>query len=384
MESSSTSSIPHLVAIPYPGRGHVNPMLHLCRRLASRGIHVTFVLTREWLRLLSPSSTIPDNLRFLPIPDVLPSERHRGVDLPAFVRAVLTNMGEQVDELLGRLRPPADFVLADSLLPWAPEIGRRRGLPVAAIFPQAATELLALYELSNIEAGAGAASDLLNYIPKDLPYSPLDSSRGCIQSFTDSISWSFTAESLLFTSFYELESHAMDSLRSKIQIPVHPIGPSIPYNSPVLTHPYTKWLDSKPVNSILYVSLGSFLPVPTPQMEELALGLSASGSPFLWAVQEEHSRIQELIGDKDEGLIVSWCDQLSVLRHPSVGGFLSHCGWNSMLEAVHAGVPVIAFPLMWDQYPNSNIIVDDWGVGVRLRDGADDGGVVRREVVRVL
>ena len=78
----------------------------------------------------------------------------------------------------------------------------------------------------------------------------------------------------------------------------------------------------------------------------------------------EASRLKESCGDT--GLVVPWCDQLRVLCHPSIGGFWSHCGWNSTLEAVYAGIPMFTFPLFLDQVPNSRQIVEDWKIGWRV------------------
>lgn len=125
---------------------------------------------------------------------------------------------------------------------------------------------------------------------------------------------------------------------------------------------------------MLYVSLSSFLPFTNEELKEIAIGLRMSGHPFLWSLSDSKN-IEELIGQK--GMVVPWCNQAGVLCHPSIGGFLTHCGWNSTLESIHAGVPMLTFPLMWDQYPNGKLIVEDWRVGFSLKD--EEKGVVSRE-----
>ena len=149
----------HLVAIPFPGRGHINPMLGLCRHLASRGLLVTVVVTEEWLALLSspPAPMLHSNIRLRSIPNVLPSEKTRGANYEAFIMAVLTKMGAPVGELVEGLDVAVDAVLADSTLPWAPEIGKRLGVPVSSLFPQSAALFLALHHLSGLEAENGQA-----------------------------------------------------------------------------------------------------------------------------------------------------------------------------------------------------------------------------------
>nr|CAD1833708.1 unnamed protein product [Ananas comosus var. bracteatus] len=139
--------------------------------------------------------------------------------------------------------------------------------------------------------------------------------------------------------------------------PLHPIAPSFPhlptntttnnnYDASPQPH-YFQWLSSHPPNSILYVSLGSFLPLSKQEVKELALGLKLSGHPFLWSMrtEEEDDDVAGVAGVGEKGMVVPWCEQSRVLCHPSVGGFLTHCGWNSTLEGLYAGVPMLTYPL---------------------------------------
>lgn len=188
---------------------------------------------------------------------------------------------------------------------------------------------------------------------------------------------------------YELEASVIDSLRSILSCPVYPIGPCVPYmtledhtasNGKIASQgDYFTWLDSQPVNSVLYVSLGSFVPVSASQLEEIALGLIASEVRFLWILREQSPRVQELIAGINNGMILPWCEQLKVLCHRSVGGFLTHCGLNSTLEAVFAGVPMLALPLFFDQPIDGRLIVEEWKVGLNCRDWASKDGLIGRE-----
>ncbi|KAL0459912.1 UNVERIFIED_CONTAM: UDP-glycosyltransferase 87A1 [Sesamum latifolium] len=197
------------------------------------------------------------------------------------------------------------------------------------------------------------------------------------------------AKFLVFTSIYALESQVLDALKQKSTFSIYNIGPATSYfnfkqisTSTTNTYDddqlhctnnnYLKWLDAQPPSSVLYVSLGSFLSVSKAQAEEIALGLRTSGIRFLWVARRETSRLQEMCGEK--GLVVEWCRQLEVLRHPSVGGYWSHCGWNSTKEAVLAGVPMLTSPILIDQLPNAKAIVEDWKIGWRVWNGVSDEG----------
>jgi hypothetical protein len=125
----------HLVAVPYPGRGHVNAMLNLCRLLAARdGVTITVVVTEEWLGLLGAPAALPDlgpRVRFEAIPNVIPSEHGRANDMVGFLEAVYTKMAAPFERLLDRLAPPAPAaIVADVFVPWTVGVGARRGVPV--------------------------------------------------------------------------------------------------------------------------------------------------------------------------------------------------------------------------------------------------------------
>jgi UDP:flavonoid glycosyltransferase YjiC (YdhE family) len=155
-----------------------------------------------------------------------------------------------------------------------------------------------------------------------------------------------------------------------IKWPIKPIGPTIPSmfldkrlgddkdyglnlfkpNSDVCM----KWLDSKEPGSVVYVSFGSLAAVGEEQMAELAWGLKRTNRCFLWIVREsEESKLpRDFVKETSNiGLIIKWCPQLQVLAHKSVGCFMTHCGWNSTLEALSLGVPMVAMP-QWTDQPN--------------------------------
>lgn len=140
------------------------------------------------------------------------------------------------------------------------------------------------------------------------------------------------------------------------------------------------WLDTRPAHSVVYVSFGSLATPSAGQMAEVAEGLYNSGKDFLWVVRaSEISKIPKDFRDKvkGRGLLITWSPQLEVLAHPAVGCFVTHCGWNSTMEALGIGVPMVAMPQWSDQPTNARYIEDVWHVGVKLQ--LDTEGVVRKE-----
>ncbi|KAJ6814722.1 7-deoxyloganetin glucosyltransferase-like [Iris pallida] len=148
----------------------------------------------------------------------------------------------------------------------------------------------------------------------------------------------------------------------------------------------TEWLDAQSPGSVIYVSFGSLTTLTAEVLDEFAWGLADSGRPFLWVVRPDmvaggggnarpsvEDFVRRTCGGR--GFVAGWCMQEEVLAHPSVGGFLTHGGWNSTLESVCAGVPVICWPGFAEQHTNCRYACEEWGVGVEL------GREVRREDV---
>lgn len=144
------------------------------------------------------------------------------------------------------------------------------------------------------------------------------------------------------------------------------------------------WLKQKPSGSVIYVSFGSMVCFSTQQTEEIALGLMESGFNFLWVIPDIKRKnlskeLAEEINACGRGLIVNWTAQLEVLSNQAVGCFFTHCGWNSTLEALCLGVPMIALPQWTDQPTNAKFVEDVWKVGMRVK--VNENGIVTREEI---
>ena len=215
----------------------------------------------------------------------------------------------------------------------------------------------------------------------------------------------------------EIEPQGLEIFRNYVKRPVWTIGPLLPpallNHSPssgsifrqrawkvpgVSPQKCLEWLDKHPQSSVLYISFGSQNTISPSQMMELAMGLEDSGKPFIWVIRPPvgfdikgefraewlPEKFEQRMADRNQGLIVhNWAPQLEILSHKSTGAFLSHCGWNSVMESFCVGVPIIAWPLAAEQCYNSKMLVEDMGVAVELTRGLQ-GAVVRKEVKRVI
>ncbi|CAN0903965.1 UDP-glycosyltransferase 87A2 [Linum grandiflorum] len=402
----------HIVAMPYPGRGHINPMMNLCHSLSTKhpNILITFILTEEWLDLIGETTTNGgNNIRFATLPNVIPSELVRGKDFKGFVEAVFTKLPAPFEKVLDGLldSPPLTAIIADTYLPWICEIGSRRGIPVASLWTMSAAVFSILFHFDLIrqhrhypvEDFSEIEEETVDYIPGLPPTRIVDlhpflisrAGVGVMDKALESVFLVSKLQYLLFTSPYELEPQLFDALKTHFQIPVYPIGPSIPHlklDAAGVGIDYFRWLDAQPKGSVLYISMGSFLSASESQTEEIVTGVVSSGVRFLLVARGDAMVAAAAAaggGEGGKGMVVPWCDQLRVLCHRSVGGFWTHCGLNSTLEGVYAGVPMLCWPLWWDQIPNCKAIVEDWKIGWRVqrrrRSRGEGEELMRREEV---
>ncbi|KAJ9541416.1 hypothetical protein OSB04_027922 [Centaurea solstitialis] len=206
---------------------------------------------------------------------------------------------------------------------------------------------------------------------------------------------------IVVNTFKELEPYALDSLSSDKYPglpPVYPVGPIIDHVGPAKWHSnrsshekIMEWLDRQPSRSVVFLCFGSMGSLGRAQVREIATGLERAGFRFLWALREPGKEKLELPKDYEEvgeslfpagfidrtakmGLVSGWAPQVSVLAHEAIGGFVSHCGWNSILESIWYGVPIATWPLYAEQQLNAFEMVNELGLSVELRLDSRDGG----------
>lgn len=188
------------------------------------------------------------------------------------------------------------------------------------------------------------------------------------------------ADFVICNTVQELEQDTLSALNQKQ--PVYAIGP-------ILANDFAKtkiamslwsesdcsqWLNTKANGSVLYVSFGSYAHVSKHDIVEIAHGLLLSGVNFVWVLRPDivSSDDTDILPEgfeesaRHKGLVVPWCHQIAVLSHPAIGGFLTHCGWNSIMESIWCGIPLICFPILTDQFTNRKLVVHDWKLGINL------------------
>lgn len=202
---------------------------------------------------------------------------------------------------------------------------------------------------------------------------------------------------IIFNTFDEFEQEVLEAIASNFFPRIYTIGPLHLLCNRHVTDTQTnsinpslwkenseslQWLDRREPESVVYVNYGSVTVMSGEHLREFSWGLANSNHPFLWVVRPDivvgDSAIlpEEFLEEtKDRGLLVSWCPQDKVLSHRSIGAFLTHCGWNSMMETICGGVPVICWPFFADQQTNCRYACTHWGIGLEV-----DHDVKREEV----
>ncbi|XP_062076701.1 UDP-glycosyltransferase 71A16-like [Humulus lupulus] len=210
---------------------------------------------------------------------------------------------------------------------------------------------------------------------------------------------------ILVNTFVELESPTIDFLtKDKLFPPIYPVGPIISLN-PSQSQKETEivtWLDSQAPSSVVFLCFGSVGSVNGEQVKEIAMGLELSGVRFLWTLRkqgqstesEDYADLNEALPEgfldrtAEIGRVIGWAPQVTVLAHSSVGGFVSHCGWNSTLESLWFGVPMATWPLYAEQQINAFVLVKELRLAVEIkldyRKSFDEGTViVKAEEIKV-
>ncbi|CAD6333136.1 unnamed protein product [Miscanthus lutarioriparius] len=410
------------------GVGHLIPMVELAKQLLRRGLAVIIAVptppasTADYFassasavaalaaanpavsfhHLPAPDYPAPDPDPFLQMLDAL---RLTVLSLTAFLRSLPSVAGLVLDLFCG-----------DAL-----DAAASTGIPAYFYYTSCAGVLAAFLYLPHYFAtteGGPSFKDmgkaLLQFpgvppIPaSDMPHTVLDrTSRTCASRIVH-YGRIPEARGVLINTYEWLEARVVRALRDGVCVPgrptppVYPIGPLIVKGEEAAEegerHVCLSWLDAQPERSVVFLCFGSLGAVSAAQIKEIARGLGSSGHRFLWVVRsppEDPAKfflarpepdLDLLLPEgflertSDRGMVVKmWAPQVEVLRHAATGAFMTHCGWNSVLEAASAGVPMLCWPMYAEQRLNKVFVVDEIKAGV-VMDGYDEELVRAEEV----
>ncbi|CAK9222127.1 unnamed protein product [Sphagnum troendelagicum] len=432
----------HVVAFPFPMQGHINPFVFFSKRLAECGIAITFITTTPHLASTRRGLLEDESFKAHGNIEVICFDipmRFAKLNYQSFVelKRVANNMGDRLTELMKRLMasnatiidpsssscfgPPA-CIISDMYLSWTQDIANDFKVPRYCLYPSPTPFLSLMYNLPKFDA-EGLTPLPSDAKPLEIPNFPPLAYSLMPRSFKvdeDVFPYEFQlyqakrlreAAGVLVNSVYELEHEIITGLQNSFagglehdQVSkILTIGPLLDESGLRKQPPGEKqeaeeedneclqWLTQKLRSSVLYICFGTVFVFPTQQLHELAAGLESSGVHFLWVVRIPTGEdVATFLPDgflertKDRGLVyLSWAPQARILGHPAIGGFLTHCGWNSISESMVTGVPMITWPLEGDQMLNSQLCVEILKVAIAVHKKLNEI-VGQEEIERVV
>ncbi|KAG2334657.1 hypothetical protein Bca52824_005837 [Brassica carinata] len=361
-------STPHIAVFPFPAQGHLLPLLDLTHHLCLRGVTVSVIVTPgNNVRDVGNSGNLPimASLRRLRDPIVLWFRSHPN--------------------------PPVALV-SDFFLGWTHGLCDQIGVPRFAFF-SISSFLVSVLRFCFENVDRIRSTDPVRLL--DLPRSPIFKEehlpsvfRRCLQAPSPDLletARDFSMNALgygsVFNSSLCVEDEYLEHVKKQstsherfyVTGPLCSIEPGLKSESGSLDSNLLSWLDGSPDGSVLYVCFGSQKSLTQDQCRALALGLERSMARFVWVVKTD-PMIPDGFEDRVSGrgiLVRGWVPQLLVLRHVAVAGFLSHCGWNSVLEGITSGAVILGWPMEADQFVNARLLVDHLGAAVRVCQGAE-------------
>ncbi|XP_065869850.1 7-deoxyloganetic acid glucosyltransferase-like [Euphorbia lathyris] len=424
-KSLTCPSIPHVLIFPAPGQGHVNSMLKLAELLCLSGLnHITFfnfqIIHENLIRCTDIESRFVSKypgFQFKTIPDCFSfndGPKDPGDRLREFLDATKTKSKPILKKLIIESSPPVSYIIGDMLTSFIHDVASELGIPSIQFHTISACAMWIFYSVPDIIAahqlpikGEEDMDRLITAVPgmetilrcRDLPKKIVQVDDITNPNLLMNRNEMREAESLILNTFEELEGPILSEIRT--QYPkIYAIGPihellksklesinkgesySSSNSLQQVDRSCMEWLDRQPLHSVVYVSFGSITLMTRDQFMELWYGLANSKQRFLWVIRnesliDEDGNVLESIpvelemGPKERGYVVNWAPQEEVLAHKAIGGFWTHSGWNSTLESIVAGVPMICWPYYGDQQVNSRFVGEVWKLGLDMKDTCD-------------
>ncbi|XP_030535688.1 anthocyanidin 3-O-glucosyltransferase 7-like [Rhodamnia argentea] len=382
----------HVAVFAFPFATHALALLRLVRRIAEASPATMFsFLSSEKSNLACFSGGRRDdggtcpNLVAYDVWDgapegYVPSGRNPVEPVEIFLRAVPGNF-ESVLRAAERERGcNITCLLTDAFYWFGADMARERSVPWVPVWTAGPSALIAHMETDSIRQIFGTSGKMLDAIPglsamrmTDVPKEILDATTPFPTMLYRMGQVLPQATAVVSNSFEDIDPIVEGELHSKLRKFLD-VGPFVLSPPPPLSdeHGCIPWLDKQETASVVYVSFGSMIRPPPHEITAIVNALDKAASPFLWSfrgdAQAELPR--EFLERRTRGKVVPWAPQLHVLGHRAVGAFVTHCGWNSVLESMIGGVPMVGRPFFGEQSMNARAVEDVWRIGVAVEGGA--------------
>ncbi|KAL5727314.1 hypothetical protein ACHQM5_000524 [Ranunculus cassubicifolius] len=399
----------HVAAIAFPFGSHAAQVLNITRGLAAAAppsVTFSFFSTAKSNLSLFGSSSCPgfDNIKVYDVDDGIPQNHvlsgNPMEEIGLFSKAAPHSLRKAIDKAVSDTNIKITCLTSDAFLPMTCSIAEELGVPWIPVFAPSASSLTCHVHTDLIRQMLEGKGDdeLLSFVPglesirsRDLPHEilrNLDSPFGKMLHTMGSMISHATVVAI--NTFQELESDAINDLNSKLKLclAVGPLTVVSPPSATTLEDPHgcLPWLDVQKPASVAYVSFGTSATPPPHELFALAQGLEASGVPFLWSLKDSLKvHLPDGFSNRTSarGKMVPWTPQTKILEHSALGVFVTHCGWNSVLESIMAGIPLIYRPFFGDQDLIARLASNVWEIGVDVDDGVftKDGTVKALDLI---
>nr|ABF72118.1 UDP-glucose flavonoid-3-O-glucosyltransferase [Zea mays] len=413
-----SSPPPHVAVVAFPFSSHAAVLLSIARALAAAaapsGATLSFLSTASSLAQLRKASSasaghgLPGNLRFVEVPDgapaaeeTVPVPRQMQLFMEAAEAGGVKAWLEAARAAAGGAR--VTCVVGDAFVWPAADAAASAGAPWVPVWTAASCALLAHIRTDALREDVGdqAANrvdgllishpGLASYRVRDLPDGVVSGDFNyVINLLVHRMGQCLprSAAAVALNTFPGLDPPDVTAALAEILPNCVPFGPyhlllaedDADTAAPADPHGCLAWLGRQPARGVAYVSFGTVACPRPDELRELAAGLEASAAPFLWSLREDSWTLLppgflDRAAGTGSGLVVPWAPQVAVLRHPSVGAFVTHAGWASVLEGVSSGVPMACRPFFGDQRMNARSVAHVWGFGAAFEGAMTSAGV---------
>lgn len=388
-----TAAVPgHVAVLAFPFSTHAAPLLAIIHRLASSSpnTHFSFFSTQQSNNSIFSVYKQNTNIKACDVWDGVPEgyvfsgKPQEQIEL--FMKSAPNSFRKAMEVAVSETGRKVSCLVSDAFFWFAGEMAEEKGVAWLPFWTAGPASLSAhVYtDLIRETFGVGGQEDeLLSLIPgmskirtRDLPEGVLFGNlESCFSNMLHKMGRALPQAAAVFiNSFEELDPSITKDLKSRFEKflnigPFNMISPAPPVAD---TYGCITWLDKQKPASVAYLSFGSVTTPPPHELVALAEALETSGVPFLWSLKDNskvHLPDGFLERTASQGLLVAWTPQFEVLAHRAVGVFITHCGWNSLLESIAGGVPMICRPFFGDQRLNGRMVEDAWKIGLLVEDG---------------
>ncbi|ESW06308.1 hypothetical protein PHAVU_010G036800 [Phaseolus vulgaris] len=384
----------HIVVFPWLAFGHMLPFLELAKLIAQKGHKISFISTPRNIHRLPK---VPENLQplvdliELPLPrvDKLPENAEATVDIPhhiiPYLKLAFDGLEQPLTKFLERSKP--HWIIYDFAPYWLPPISSKLGISCVSFCIFSASGMYSFSDFFTRKESESPRS-------KGIPEEHNENDESGVSDMFRVLRTSNGAQVIASRSCMEIEGEPLklcESIYRKTVIPVGLLPPSLQFSEDSNDENWNtilNWLDKQEKGSVIYVAFGSEVTLSDEDFTEITMGIEMSGFPFFWVLKKQNTSSVELqdvvVNNSGKGMVwTTWAPQMRILSHKSIGGFLTHCGWSSVIESLQIGCPLVMLPFQNEQFIVARLM-EEKKVGFKVERNEHHGKFTRESLAIAL